>query len=73
VVDAAAIAREAGLGGRVNTVLQTCFFKLTGVLPIDEAIAAIKDPIEKSYGKRGEVVVRRNVAAIDRALQSWPG
>ncbi len=70
VVDAATIAREEGLGGRVNTVLQTGFFKLTGVLPIDEAIAAIKTQIEKSYGKRGEVVVRRNVAAIDRALQS---
>ncbi len=70
VVDAATIAREEGLGGRVNTVLQTGFFKLTGVLPIDEAVTAIKTQIEKSYGKRGEVVVRRNVAAIDRALQS---
>jgi pyruvate-ferredoxin/flavodoxin oxidoreductase len=70
VVDAAGIARDEGLGGRINTVLQVCFFYLTKVLPIEEAIAAIKDEIAKAYGKRGEVVVRRNVAAVDRALLS---
>ncbi len=69
VVDAQGIATDVGLGGRVNTVLQTCFFKLTRVLPIDEAVSAIKTQIEKTYGKRGEVVVRRNTAAIDRALE----
>ena len=68
VVDAGAVAREAGLGKRVNTVLQTCFFALAEVLPADEAIAAIKHAIEKSYGRRGEVVLERNFAAVDRAL-----
>ena len=69
VVDAGAVAREAGLGKRVNTVLQTCFFALADVLPVDEAIAAIKDAIKKSYGRRGEVVLERNYAAVDRALE----
>jgi pyruvate-ferredoxin/flavodoxin oxidoreductase len=68
IVDAAAVAREAGLGKRVNTVLQTCFFALSDVLPADEAIAAIKNAIKKSYGRRGEVVLERNYAAVDSAL-----
>ena len=57
------------MGGRVNTVMQTCFFAISGVLPRDEAIAAIKHSIEKTYGKRGEAVVRKNWAAVDRALE----
>jgi pyruvate-ferredoxin/flavodoxin oxidoreductase len=68
VVDAKRVAREAGLAGRVNTVLQTCFFALSGVLPVDEAISAIKRSIEKSYGRKGEEMVRRNFAAVDGAL-----
>ena len=68
VVDAKRAAREAGLAGRVNTILQTCFFALAGVLPVDEAIAAIKHAIEKSYGRKGEELVRRNFAAVDGAL-----
>ena len=68
VVDAKRVAREAGLAGRVNTVLQTCFFALSGVLPVDQAIAAIKHAIEKSYGRKGEEMVRRNFAAVDGAL-----
>ncbi len=68
VVDAKRVAREAGLAGRVNTVLQTCFFALSGVLPVEEAIAAIKAAIEKSYGRKGEEMVRRNFAAVDGAL-----
>ena len=68
VVDAKRVAREAGLAGRVNTVLQTCFFALSGVLPVDEAIAAIKRAIEKSYGRKGEEMVERNFAAVDGAL-----
>jgi pyruvate-ferredoxin/flavodoxin oxidoreductase len=68
VVDAHRVAREAGMSGRVNTVMQTCFFAISGVLPRDEAIAAIKRSIEKSYGKRGEAVVRRNWEAVDQAL-----
>jgi pyruvate-ferredoxin/flavodoxin oxidoreductase len=68
VVDAKRVARDAGLVGRVNTVLQTCFFSLAGVLPVEEAIAAIKRAIEKSYGRKGEEMVRRNFAAVDGAL-----
>jgi pyruvate-ferredoxin/flavodoxin oxidoreductase len=68
VVDAKRVARDAGLAGRVNTVLQTCFFALSGVLPVDEAIAAIKHAIEKTYGRKGEEMVRRNFAAVDAAL-----
>ena len=68
VVDAKRAAREAGLAGRVNTVLQTCFFALSGVLPVEEAIAAIKHAIEKSYRRKGEEIVMRNFAAVDVAL-----
>jgi pyruvate-ferredoxin/flavodoxin oxidoreductase len=68
VIDAAKVARETGMGGRINTVMQTCFFALSGVLPRDEAIAKIKEAIEKTYGKRGREVVRRNFAAVDAAL-----
>jgi pyruvate-ferredoxin/flavodoxin oxidoreductase len=68
VIDAQKIATEVGLGSRVNTVLQTCFFALSGVLERDEAIAAIKRSIEKSYGKRGRAVLEQNFAAVDRAI-----
>jgi pyruvate-ferredoxin/flavodoxin oxidoreductase len=67
-IDAARIARNAGLPGRVNTVLQTCFFALSDVLPREEAIAEIKAAIERTYGRRGAEVVRRNTDAVDRAL-----
>ncbi len=67
-VDATAVARDAGLGGRINTVLQTCFFAIAGVLPQDEAIAAIKDSIARTYARRGADVVARNHAAVDAAL-----
>jgi pyruvate-ferredoxin/flavodoxin oxidoreductase len=70
VIDAVRVARECGMGGRINTVMQTCFFALSGALPREEAIAAIKRAIEKTYGKRGEAVVRKNFAAVDRALDS---
>ncbi|HET9291391.1 MAG TPA: pyruvate:ferredoxin (flavodoxin) oxidoreductase, partial [Actinomycetes bacterium] len=68
VVDAARVAREVGMGHRINTVMQPCFFALSGVLPRDEAIAAIKAWIERAFGRRGEEVVARNFAAVDRAL-----
>ncbi|MFB3738842.1 MAG: pyruvate:ferredoxin (flavodoxin) oxidoreductase, partial [Candidatus Velamenicoccus archaeovorus] len=68
VIDAQAIADEVGLGTRINTILQTCFFALAGVLERDEAIARIKHAIEKSYGKRGQAVLDMNYAAVDRAL-----
>ena len=67
-IDAARIARDAGLPGRINTILQTCFFAISGVLPREEAIEQIKATITKSYGRRGEEVVRRNQAAVDSAL-----
>ena len=70
VVDASKVARDAGLGARVNTVLQPCFFALADVLPRDEAIEAIKHAIRATYGKRGELVVERNFAAVDLALAS---
>jgi pyruvate-ferredoxin/flavodoxin oxidoreductase len=68
VIDAYKVAREVGLGGRINTIMQTCFFAISGVLPREEAIAAIKRAIEKTWGKRGEAVVRKNFAAVDAAL-----
>ena len=70
VVDAQKVANEVGLGARINTVLQTCFFALAGVLEQREAIARIKRSIEKSYGKRGQAVLEMNYAAVDKALES---
>ena len=70
VVDALRVAHEAELGGRINTVMQTCFFALANVLPPEEAIARIKETIKKTYGKRGESVMRRNFAAVDGALDA---
>ena len=70
VIDAVEVARAAGMGGRINTVMQTCFFAISGVLPRDEAIAAIKHSIEKTYGKRGESIVRKNFAAVDSSLEN---
>ncbi|HEU5180435.1 MAG TPA: pyruvate:ferredoxin (flavodoxin) oxidoreductase [Candidatus Polarisedimenticolia bacterium] len=68
VIDAYALAKSAGMGGRINTIMQTCFFAISGVLPKDEAIAQIKKAIEKSYGKRGPEVVKRNCEVVDQAL-----
>jgi pyruvate-ferredoxin/flavodoxin oxidoreductase len=67
-IDAGKIARDAGLAGRTNTVLQTCFFAISGVMEREGAIEAIKAAIQKTYGKRGEEVVRRNIEAVDRSL-----
>ncbi len=69
VIDATKVARDLGLGPRVNTILQTCFFAISGVLPRDEAIAAIKTAIEKAYGRKGGTVVEKNFAAVDAALE----
>lgn len=68
VIDATKVARETGMGARINTIMQVCFFALSGILPRDEAIDAIKDSIRSSYGNKGEDVVRRNLNAIDQAL-----
>jgi len=67
-IDAYALAKQVGMGGRINTIMQTCFFGISGILPRDEAIAHIKKSIEKSYGKRGPEVVRRNWEVVDLAL-----
>jgi pyruvate-ferredoxin/flavodoxin oxidoreductase len=68
VIDAHAVARDVGLGARINTIMQPCFFHVSGVLPEDEVIPRIKASIEKEYGKRGRKVVEKNFAAVDRAL-----
>ncbi len=68
VIDAGRVAREAGMGNRINTIMQTCFFAISGVLPRKEAIDRIKESIKKTYGKKGEEVVRRNWAAVDTTL-----
>src|SRR5579885_3445524 len=68
VINAHKVASETGMGGRINTVMQTCFFALSGVLPKEEAIAHIKQSIKKTYSKRGEAVVQRNFRAVDETL-----
>lgn len=68
VIDALSVAREVGMAGRINTVMQTCFFALLGILPRDEAIQQIKNSIQKTYAKRGQSILDRNFEAVDRSL-----
>ena len=68
VIDASKVAREVGLPGRTNTILQTCFFAISGVLPREAAIRHIKESIRKTYGRKGEAVVAKNFAAVDGTL-----
>ena len=68
VIDAHQVARETGMGGRVNTIMQTCFFAISGVLPREQAITEIKQSIKKTYGKRGDAVVEQNYRAVDQTL-----
>ena len=68
VIDASSVAKNVGMRGRINTIMQTCFFAISGVMPRDEAIAKIKGAIEKTYGKKGGEVIRRNFEAVDQAL-----
>jgi pyruvate-ferredoxin/flavodoxin oxidoreductase len=68
VINAHKVASDTGMGGRINTVMQTCFFALSGILPKEQAIAQIKQTIRKSYSKRGEAVVQRNFQAVDETL-----
>jgi pyruvate-ferredoxin/flavodoxin oxidoreductase len=68
VIDATKVARESGMGGRINTIMQVCFFALSGVLPKDEAIDAIKKSIKKTYGKKGDEIVKMNLQAVDNTL-----
>jgi pyruvate-ferredoxin/flavodoxin oxidoreductase len=69
-IDAYKVADETGMGGRINSIMQTCFFAISGVLPREEAITQIKKAIEKTYGKKGAEVVRRNFASVDATLEN---
>jgi pyruvate-ferredoxin/flavodoxin oxidoreductase len=69
VIDALNVAESVGLKRRINTVMQTCFFAISGVLPQDEAIVKIKDAIRKTWGKRGKLIVDQNIAAVDKTLE----
>lgn len=71
IIDAYKLARDIGLGGRMNTILQTCFFAISQVIPQETAIDSIKKAIKKTYGKRGETVVQKNVEAVDAALERF--
>jgi pyruvate-ferredoxin/flavodoxin oxidoreductase len=68
VIDANSVARDAGMGKRINTIMQACFFALSGVLPREEAIQQIKQAIEKTYKSKGQLVIDKNFAAVDAAL-----
>ena len=70
VIDATKVAHEAKLGNRTNTILQTCFFAISGVLPKNEAIQKIKDAIVKSYSKKGDKIVKMNFEAVDKSLEN---
>jgi pyruvate-ferredoxin/flavodoxin oxidoreductase len=70
VIDATDVARQTGMAGRINTIMQTCFFELSGVLPPAEAIAEIKHAIEKTYFKKGRTVIEKNFEAVDRTLEN---
>ena len=67
-IDATHIAKELGLGGRVNTILQAAFFKLSGIIPEEKAVQLMKDAATRSYGKKGEKIVAMNHAAIERGV-----
>lgn len=69
-VDAVKVATEVGLGGRINMIMQTAFFKLSSVIPFEQAVALLKDSIHKAYGKKGEKIVAMNVAAVDKAIEA---
>ncbi|MDR1528481.1 MAG: pyruvate:ferredoxin (flavodoxin) oxidoreductase [Puniceicoccales bacterium] len=68
-IDAYNVARKAGMGGRTNTIMQTCFFAISGILPREDAIAKIKHAIKKTYGSKGETVVQKNFTAVEMTLE----
>ena len=70
VINGFEVAKQAGMGGRINTVMQTCFFAISNILPREDAINAIKTAIKKTYGKRGESVVQKNWQAVDMSLEN---
>ena len=70
VINASKVAKETGMGSRINSILQTCFFAISNIMPKEEAIAAIKNAVKKTYGKKGEAVVQKNFDAIDKTLEN---
>ena len=70
VIDGYAVAHKTGMGSRVNTIMQTCFFAISGILPKDEAIEQIKKSIQKTYGAKGEEIVKQNFEAVDHTLEN---
>ncbi len=70
IIDAYEVARQTNMGQRINTIMQTCFFAISGILPKEQAIEEIKKSIKKTYGKRGEAVIKQNYAAVDSALEN---
>ncbi|NLJ40630.1 MAG: pyruvate:ferredoxin (flavodoxin) oxidoreductase, partial [Clostridiales bacterium] len=70
IIDAVHIAEEVGLGGRINMIMQTAFFKLANIIPVDEAIGYLKDAIQKTYGRKGEHIVNMNYAGVDKSLDA---
>ncbi len=69
-IDAVKIAQEVGLGGRINMIMQTVFFKLANVVPFEQAVAMLKDSIKKAYGAKGDKIVNMNIAAVDKAVEA---
>ena len=70
IINAVDIAKDLGLGGRTNTILQAAFFKLVGVIPVEDAVGYMKDAIKKTYGKKGDKIVEMNYAAVDKGIES---
>lgn len=70
VINASKVAKETGMGSRINSILQTCFFAISNVMPKDEAISYIKKAIQKSYGRKGDAVVQKNFDAVDKTLEN---
>lgn len=70
VINASKVAKETGMGSRINSILQTCFFAISDVMPKEQAIGAIKGAIRKSYGRKGEAVVQKNFDAVDKTLEN---
>lgn len=68
VIDGYSVAKETGMGSRINTIMQTCFFAISGILPKDEAIEQIKKSIKKTYGAKGDEIVKKNYEAVDKTL-----
>ena len=70
MINASKVAKETGMGSRINSILQTCFFAISNVMPKDEAIQYIKNAIKKTYGRKGDEVVQKNFNAVDQTLEN---